>query len=542
MNKTLPSVLGSFSGRQLALLSLLVVVFCLSLLGIGWQWSAQYLVEIPKTGGSLTEGVVGSPRFINPVLAISDTDRDLTSLIYSGLFRLGTKGELEPDLAKNLTISEDHLNYTITLKENLHWHDGKPLTAHDVAFTITQIKNPVIKSPRLPNWDGVEVSAPDEKTIIFTLKQPYAAFLENLTLGILPKHLWSEVAAENFPFSPLNIEPIGSGPYVVKKIKEDGDKIKEYYELAAFTRFALGTPKIKRLTIRFYPSEDKLIESYESGETESLSTANPNFIAGLESNNSTLLRSSLPRVFGIFFNHNQNSLFTKKEVRQALSRAIDRKYLVDNVLAGFGKPLFSPIPGEAFAPKSISTSTPTLPAQTDLTFTLATADIPELKAVAEIVKADWEKLGAQVEIKVFETGDLNEKVIRPREYEALLFGEIVGREPDPFAFWHSSQRLDPGLNIALYTNATADKILEEARGTIDRTERLALYTKFVDLVTAEQPAIFLYTPDFLYLLPKKVVGASLPTLNVPSERFANIHNWYIETEKVWPMFATENNN
>ena len=153
-----------------------------------------------------------------------------------------------------------------------------------------------------------------------------------------------------------------------------------------------------------------------------------------------------------------------------------------------------------------------------------------------MLKKTWERLGARVEIRVFETGDLNQNVIRQRDYDALLFGEITGRDPDPFAFWHSSQRLDPGLNVALYANVTVDKLLEDARKTEDRGERVKMYKEFQEAVEKDIPAIFLYAPNFLYVVPDRLKGISPVALTVQSERYVGIHTWHLYTESVWPIF------
>ena len=171
-----------------------------------------------------------------------------------------------------------------------------------------------------------------------------------------------------------------------------------------------------------------------------------------------------------------------------------------------------------------------------LSFSISTGDAPELRAVANELREAWSKLGAKVEILVFETGDLNQNVIRPRNFDTLLFGEIVGRDRDLYPFWHSSQRTDPGLNIALYANNRADKLLDDARSAIDSRVIEKSYQAFVAELKADVPAIFLYTPRFLYIVPKKVEAITLDLLTVSQDRFLGIRDWYIETDKVWKIF------
>ncbi|MCK4386733.1 MAG: hypothetical protein KAV41_01450, partial [Candidatus Pacebacteria bacterium] len=164
---------------------------------------------------------------------------------------------------------------------------------------------------------------------------------------------------------------------------------------------------------------------------------------------------------------------------------------------------------------------------------LSTAATPELKAVANLLKQQWEKLGVETRLKIFEMGDLNKNVIRPRKYDSLLFGEVVGRDLDLFAFWHSSQRNDPGLNIALYANITTDDLLEQIRITSDEKSKKEKLELFQKEIARDIPAIFLYSPDFIYISPKKIKNILIDKITIPSERFLDINNWYIKTDKVW---------
>jgi peptide/nickel transport system substrate-binding protein len=153
------------------------------------------------------------------------------------------------------------------------------------------------------------------------------------------------------------------------------------------------------------------------------------------------------------------------------------------------------------------------------------------------VRAAWEAAGADVEVRIFEQGDLNQNVIRPRKYDALLFGEIIGRDLDLFAFWHSSQRNDPGLNIALYANTTADDLLEKLRVATNQAERRDLYMKLRDEFVSDVPAVFLYAPDFTYAFPDRIEGLELTAISQPSERYLNVYAWHREVDRVWTFLS-----
>jgi peptide/nickel transport system substrate-binding protein len=564
-------ILKTFSFREKIVFLLLMALLLAGILGLLWELDRSLAIEIPKSGGTLREGIIGTPRFINPLLAISDADRDLTGLIYSGLLRADGEGGLMPDLAEKYEISDDNLSYTFTLRDNLVWPDKEPLTSDDVIFTIRLIKNPVLKGTQRASWEGVDVEKIDEKNIRFSLKRPYAPFIENMTLGILPEHIWGEIPPEQMNLVDFNINPIGSGPYKVSKITKDSTGIIQSYTLSPNKYFSLGKPYIDNLVLKFYPSEKKLIAAYENGEIDIAGGISPQNVIKIKDEAAELKELLLPRVFAVFFNQNNAPIFANKEIRQALDLATDKEKIVEEVLQNFGSILNHPLPPgslgalenqegtttQIFYEENLAKAKTILENAgwkfndqnkvyektgkkkevTRLQFDLSTSDAPELIQAAELLKQMWEKFGAKVNVKIFEIGDLNQNVIRPRKYDALLFGIMMGRDPDPFAFWHSSQRNDPGLNIALYTNITADKLLEEARTISDTEKRKEIYQSFEEQVEKDIPAIFLYSPKYIYLVPKSLKGFDSDTITIPSERFSQINKWYIETEKVWKIFA-----
>ena len=251
-------------------------------------------------------------------------------------------------------------------------------------------------------------------------------------------------------------------------------------------------------------------------------------------------------------------------MRQALNLAINRNALIDEVLKGYGTPAGGPLPPLFLNGKATATLANLSAAREllekagwdwdeakkswtrenkksteTLALSIATSDLPELRHSAELIKAAWEKLGIPTALKVYEIGDLDLNVIRPRQFETLFFGEILGRTPDLFSFWHSQQRLDPGLNVAQYTNAEVDKLLEKTRTLADAAARQKNYGEIQAMIIADQPAAFVYAPDFLYLLPERVRHAVLPPLNTPSDRLLAIHRWYINTDRVWKIFINQ---
>ncbi|OGG79992.1 hypothetical protein A3A39_01265 [Candidatus Kaiserbacteria bacterium RIFCSPLOWO2_01_FULL_54_13] len=568
--------LGVFSPGERLTLYVLTAVLGISALALLGSANALVSVTIPSHGGSLTEGVVGPARFINPLLALSQPDKDLTALVYSGLMRATPEGDLIPDLASQYEISEDGTTYTFTLKSNLTFHDGAPLTSEDVLFTIQRAQNPDVKSSRRADWEGVVAGAPDAQTIVFTLPHAYAPFLENTTLGILPKHLWESVSTEEFAFHPLNTHPVGSGPYRAKAPDTSAAGAVTRYELSSFSRFALGEPYIKKFTFLFFANEEALMSAFNAGRIDSLAGMPPAEVENLTRKDAYIVRAPLPRTFGIFFNQNKNPALADSAVRSALDLAIEKEHIVSEILKGYGAVLDGPIPPgvlgavQASEPAPLrkgtresATSSPDGNAEkaraalsrggwsfdekeqvwkkkkTALELTLATADEPTLSETAQIVATAWQAAGIKVETHVYPLSELNSVVLRPRNYDAVLFGEVVGRTLDLFAFWHSSQRNDPGLNLALYTNTKADSLLAKARATTNRREREKLYRQFAELVSKDQPAVFLYAPEFIYMVPEGLGGVKLGALTQPSERYLNVYEWYTDTERVWNIFTNK---
>lgn len=556
----------SFTASGRALFLFFAGLCVVSSVGLVYMLNASLLVPSPARGGYLTEGILGSPRFINPILAQSDADRDVTALTYSGLLRATPEGGYEPNLAQSYEVSPDGLSYTFVLREGATFHDGTAVTAEDVAFTVEKIQDAGLKSPLRANWDGVLVEVLDAARVRFTLRAAYAPFIKNLSLGIVPKHLWDGVSDEEFPFSELNANPVGSGPYRVGSIERTASGIPSSYELRPFGRYVGGAPYLS-LTLRFYQSEDTLVQALEDGEVDAASGISPEKLAGLKG--PTIATTPLNRVFGVFFNQNQSEILRDKAVRRALNASVDRNDLIQKVLGGYGTPLIAPVPpsvlpaGTSTAPAGLEAARQILEnggwklneqgvltktmgkgssatTQT-LAFDLSTANVPELRAAAEYLKGVWGGLGIQVNVKIFEAGDLSQNVIRPRRFDALLFGEVIGRELDLFAFWHSSQRNDPGLNIAGYANATADDVLQSLRETADNARRQALYQEFSDELAADIPAVFLYAPDFVYSIPNDIQGLDLGLVESPSDRFLSVAQWHREVDYVWPIFARREN-
>lgn len=559
--KKLPSLLNK--KERYFVLGLLVLAI-VSL--ITWRISYQTTrtVTIPIHGGSYIEGITGSPQYINPILSLAnDVDQDISELIFSGLMKYDSQGSLTTDLAERYAIGEEGKIYDFFLRKNVTWHNNEPFNADDVLFTIQTIQNPDYKSPLIFNWSGVELEKIDDYTIRFKLKNAYAPFLNNATVGMLPKHIWENISPPEFLLTEINLKPIGTGPYKFKKFEKDNKgSIKALY-LETNKNYYFSKPYIKNITFKFYINEETLIGAYNKGSLNGLS-----FISA---QNKSQLRNykrklnihplKLPQYFAVFFNQSKSKALSDDIVRLALNYATNKEEIIDKILDGQGVTVNSPIPYGVFGHTSqikiydwaLEHANNLLDAAdwkineetnirektfgnedepTPLEITLITTEWPELQNVAGILQEQWSKVKARIEVKILNIAEIQQDYIRPREYQALLFGEVLGAEPDPFAFWHSSQKRDPGLNLALYHNSDVDELLTGARKTPDSEKRKEKYEEFQKLVVEDVPVVFLYSPYYLYPVSKKIKGIEIENIPVPSKRFSGIEKWYIKTKRV----------
>lgn len=510
--------------------SLLIVA---SLVYLGVNFIKKHIQYQPVFGGEYVEGAVGYPKSINPLYAPSrDIDGDLSNLIYSSLFKYDTSGNLVNDLASSLNIN-GNTEYFVKIKDNARWHNGEALTADDVIFTINLIKNADYRSPLQPGLADVAVEKVDQQTIKFILPEPYAPFPEMLTFGILPKSIWENIGPDAAALSDLNLKPIGSGPYKFKSLLKNKDgEIKEY-RLEANPDYYGQPPYLKNITFKFYINYQEAIRDLNNNQIDGLSYLPFEERANLLGADSLWFHELVrPQVVSIFFNREKNKSLADKATRIALAQAIDKSQIINDVFDGVYQPADGPILSSSFAYSPNLTKYTYVPETkiASATLSLTVIDSGSNLAVAEAVKKYWETAGVIVELKAI-SREQSLETVKNRDFEALLYGESTGGDPDVYAFWHSSQNTARGLNLAGYSNPEVDKLLIEARQTANREERVAKYQKFQEILTNDAPAIFLYSPVYTYLQSKKIKGFSGTVIINPADRFSDVSNWYIKTKK-----------
>lgn len=515
-----------------------------------------HIRQAPKRGGTLTEGIVGPPQYINPVLAgASNVDTELTHLTYRGLMQVGSNFHLTFDLAQSVDISADGKTYTFMLKPNLRWSDGQPLTSADVQYTIETIIDQDYHSPLAGLFQGITVEAPNGRTVVFRLDQPLAPFLSYLTVGLLPQRAWVDSTPQTFRLAELNSKPtISNGPYRFSSLTKDRTGSIRSYTFARNPFFSGTTPFIDKIILKFYPDATTAIEAIKNNSIDALGGIDPADRTTI-SKHHAVTAFNISQLTAVFFNQRSNLALKTKEVRLALASAVDRNDLTRRVLQGNGLAIYGPILPGYFGfnpdlkryPFDLTQAENILEqagwkknaqgvrqkGSQQLTFTFSVVNDPTLVAVAEAVTANWRKIGAHIELKKIEAGRMQKDVIRPRNYEALLFGQLFGSDPDPFPFWDSSQNRDAGFNLAIFFNKKIDQDVEHGRTTIDPKQRATDYFDFQNIVSEEVPAIFLYQQQYLYAQIKALRGINNLRLVSGHDRFLGIEHWYLKTRLTW---------
>lgn len=527
-----------------------------SVMVIGIRFWQQNIVWVPKEGGVYTEAMVGFPRFINPVLAIgNNTDADLTKIFFPGLVTFDKDNKVVPDLAESFEVSEDSKIYTFTLKEHLLWDDGEPLTIEDVIFTFTLVQDPSYISPWNFTFQNVTFEKVDDRTLKATLKEPSILFMRYFTMGILPLHRYIDVQPSNFLFIEDNTRPTGSGPYKFKSLirARSGEIRSMTLERNPF--YYGDASLLEEIRFRFYADTSIALDAVRNREAQGVAFIPPWYDEEQRDIAHTIEEPLiLPQVTGLFFNL-KNDFFDKKDFRRALILGTDRVEITDTVAGSDGlisEGPFAPgfvgfVPDLALRPQIVEEAAGLLDevgyplgddgirknGDNNLRIVITTLAQDPYPQIGEIIKENWAELGIEVEIQLVEPGRFTQDVLKPRRYEVLLLGELFDQTLDPYAFWHSSQSLDPGLNYSHFINKKVDQLLEDSRVEWSLEKRTENYQEIQRIIADELPAIFLYTPVYQYQIPSNLKNIQTGNIATSADRFNNISHWYTKTKPVF---------
>lgn len=493
--------------------------------------------------GVYREAAVGTPTMLNPLLATTRVDRDLSALLFSGLTRTDASGKVVPDLAASWKVDEDGRRYTFTLRDGITWHDGQPFGAQDVLFTIRLLQDAAFPGDRAlaDFWRTVSVETPDERTVICILPRPYAPFLAYTSVGILPAGKLAAVKAGDLPNDPFNLQPIGTGPFAFETLDTTTIEV----ALKRYDRYYGTKSRLQGVRFRAYASTAAALQAIAQGEADGIGYIPPNALerAGGIAESANIYGPSVAGYTALFFNL-KSPQFAERDVRQALALATNREAVVRDGLKGWGTPGASPIlPNSwAYAEQRWPTDPERARALLDgagwrlnatgvrekggqqLAFTLLTDTDPLRVGVAQVLAQQFAAIGVKAVVAPKSPEELAQ-LLATRRYEAAISGwEGLAADPDAYQGWHSSQA-ETGYNFANWANPQADKDLEDARLTTDEAKRKAAYAAFQQVFATEVPSLILYYPQYHFAVTKTMTGPNADPLNTPSDRFRRIAEW-----------------
>ncbi len=522
-------------------------------------WLGNYFQTLrPVAGGIYDEGVLGTFTNANPLYATSDADTSVSRLLFAGLFTYDNQDRLVGNLASNYTVDARGTTYTVHLKPHLTWQDGRPLTSADVVFTYQMIQNPDAQSPLQAGWEGIIVSAPDARTVVFKLPDPLASFPYNMTNGIVPKHLLANVPPANLRSIDFNTaHPVGAGPFrwqAIQVVGNDPSTAEEQIALVPFAGYASGKPKLHEFIVHVYASQVQLVNAFKSGRLTGVEGLNSlpsqaSSVSALQVHNLILRAATM-----VFFK-TSSGVLADKQVRQALVQAVSTDKIITNLgyptravreplligQLGYDKSYTQPGYDPATARKMLDSDgwvvgKDGLRSKNNqtLSFALTAADTTEYRQVTHELQRSWQALGVQLQVQLLNDSDF-QSTLAFHNYDAVLYGISIGVDPDVFVYWDSSQadiRSANRLNLSEWKNTTADASLEAGRTRLNPALRVIKYKPFLQAWQQDTPALGLYQPRLLYLTNGAVNGLTDQSINTAPDRFDNVQNWEIRQTKV----------
>jgi peptide/nickel transport system substrate-binding protein len=480
--------------------------------------------------GRLLMSLGGEVSVINPILSTDTTSSAIEGVIFTGLVKTDRNLNFIPDLAKSWSVSRNGLVWTFNLRKDVTWHDGKPFTADDVKFTFDTILNPKINSVRRGDYiiDGkpIKFKVAGRYTVKAILPKPFSPFLTSASMGIIPMHI---LKGKELDMSGFNRHPVGTGPFIFVEYKA-GDHVL----VRRNPKYYAGAPKLKEILFKIIPDENTALVALRSGDIDETGIPPKDFhpMKGID------LYKYDALVYTYMGFNMRSPKFKDIRVRRALSCAVNRKQLIGLIFLGLASPAYSPA-----APVSWAYSGDVLKYEYDpkkaksllkeagvknLEFTvLINHGSKEREKAATILQQQFKKVGVKMNIRVLEWSALL-KVINarkdPKDFDAVIIGWSTGVDPDSYSIWHSSQ-YPKGLNFVGYNNPKVDKLLDAGRREQSKAARKKIYAQMYKEITSDAPYIFLWYPNVLSGVRKRVGGLSKPG---PAGLFVDIEKIYIK--------------
>lgn len=544
------------------------IIFILAL-GSGLASLAlPHIKPVPASGGTIHEGLLGGPKLINPLyLSTNDVDRDLSSLIYAGLFRLTDTLEAQPDLVERYRWLDNNTTLEITLRTDARFHNNSPVTSDDVIFTYQAVQDPTWRSPLYATYKGINIVRIDDITVQFQLGKAIPLFLSDLTLGILPAHLWQDIPGGNAVLADLNLRPVGAGPYRASALTRDSKGTILSYTLEKFDQYHGLQPHIQEWRFRFFPDHGLAVQALKNSRIDSLAFLSWKEAAAVNAPHVQRSTIQLPQESVVFFNTKQ-ALLKDEKLRSILARSIDRAEVSD-LLKEHASIIDSPLPFLAatsstpplsieeartaltklgwvipsdgdvrvLQPAKPSTKTPPpllTTSSTALVITIDVPDQPDLVSIADYLRGRWSLLGIRVDIRTKPPEQLLKEALANRtEYSVLIWNILLSPSQDLSAFWRSTQAAGSGLNLSNTTDKEIDTALDSVRNATTTEAVFEARQRVITAINARTPAVFLARPVYTYLVNTRIHGVTDMQIARPSDRLLHAGNWYIDSNWIW---------
>lgn len=511
----------------------------------------------PSYGDIYVAALLGDASYLNPILATDSASGAINNLVFNGLVKYDKNINLVGDLAESWQISNDGLTITFNLRKDVLWHDGVPFTAEDVRFTYEKLIDPNTKTPYSSDYlliKSFEVINPYKLRV--TYKQPFAPALESWGMGIIPKHIYS-TPPHGFDFNshPANRKPIGTGPFKFESWRTD-----EKIVLVANDKYFEGRPFIDRVIYRIVPDQSVQFLELRKEALDEMGLT-PDQFKAYDEFFKMYNKFRYPAFSYTYLGFNlKNPLFSDVRVRRAIAHAIEKSQIIDGVLLGMGKPATGPFPPTswAFNPevvdyeydlqkakklleecgwidydndgwienKNLSTLNQQPP---KFEFTIMTNQGNKLRALtAEIIQSQLKKIGIKVNIRIIEWSTFIHQFIDKRNFDAVILGWSLSRDPDQYSIWHSEQSKPGKYNFVSYKNPEVDRLLEVGRQTFEHSRRQKIYRRIHKLLHSDVPYIFLYYPEALPVIHKRFIGPEVAPLGIGW----NFREWWVPPDKI----------
>lgn len=536
---------------------LLLAALCLGLVASLLSYQAQTAglcsTRVPAAGGSFSEGIVGAPQYLNPLLADANpVDREMSGLLFDGLTRYDEDGRLVPALAESWRVGEDGRRIDFALRDDATWHDGEAVTAADVVFSYGLLQDEAFPAPAAARtlWESVTISATGPLSVTFALPESYSPFLEATTRGIVPAHILGDVPPVAVPEHSFNQTPVGTGPFMVPP-GENWQRAGRLRLAPAPDQWRQGI-KLDALEFRFYPNAERLLEAYTAGEIQAINNVPPPLFPDVATLPETRLYTApLPRYTQVLFNLTAEgmSALRNRDVRHALAHALDRELLVDRALNGQGLIFEGPYPPTSWAhqpgaltlyPHRPFSATQTLEAagwtlpeggmvregETEtLILRLLLVDEPEQRRLADELASQWAAAGVGLEIHAVDA-EAYGAALRDRDFDLALAEVAAPGDPDLYDFW-SQEAIIRGQNFAGWNHRRASEALEQARQLWDVSERRRYYEAFLQFFSRELPAITLFQHAYTYAVSESVNELEIGRIDHPRDRYETLADWFL---------------